>query len=933
MVTYFKPKILISVFFVFLLISINVIFAQTTGKIVGNVSEAKTNDPLIGANVIIEGTYMGAATDVSGDYYIINVPPGTYNVKIQMMGYQPYLVQKVVVSVNRSTTVNAKLSQAVLEGEEVIVTAEKISIKKDQTSSIKNVSADQIALLPVENVDQVIEMQAGIVGGHFRGGRLSEVSYLIDGIQVDEAFNSESSTIELEKEVVQDLEVITGTFNAEYGRAMSGIVNMVTKDGGNQFHGSAHANLGNYVTSNDHIFQGLKYGDFGRKQDYKFQLEGPILKDHLFFITNVRYVNDQGYLNGIRRFDVGNYSNYQDPDAIGLQISPWDIEVKDKRYYSEHTGGEEYIPMNNNSSLSIFGKLTMKPFQNLKTALLFSRNEREESVGINREGGGYNHYYKYNPDGVSRNHFESNLFTLNINHLLSKKLFYVLIFSANQSKFGRYLYEDPLDSRYVSDAYSQTRAGGFSSGGMDKNHLIQFTDQYSGKFDLTWQVNKNHSLKSGMQYIQYRVENRPSPIRDTEWEEPVIISDSYDPEKERMVFNRDQQEMYPDASIEMDTYVKKPIDFSWYMQDKMEFDKLVLNYGVRFDYFDPKTKYPTNRRNPANQGTYSDSSFYSDYLDADAKMQWSPRIGLSYTLGRAAVLHFSYGHFFQIPPFYALYNNYRFMIPLNNFGTEHGNPQINPQKTVKYEMGLWQELFPGLSFELSVYYSDVHDLLTAVVHTTYNEIQYALYSNKDYANTKGLEVILNWIYGNISTNFNYTLQYTRGNADNPKSTYNRLAQNQDPIPVLIPLSWDQRHTASINVAYSTPNFSVSSTYSYNSGFPYTISPVQDSRLARQNVLPNNSVRPANTRFDLQGHYDIPLSKGTKFRLFLYVKNLFDSLNEMEVYGSTGRAYTKILENVAEQTFISDYNTVYDQYQNPGMFSAPREIKLGIGYIF
>jgi len=904
---------------------LNVIYSQTTGKIIGSINDGTSGDPLAGANILIEGTYLGASTDQNGDFDIIYVPPGNYVVTVQMIGYETVAVQDVRVSVNRSATVNVTIKEAIMEGETIVVSADKVSIKKDQTSSIKNVSDEQIAALPVETLNEVVEMQAGVVGGHFRGGRLNEVSYLIDGLQVDEAFNGESSTIELEKEVVSDLEVITGTFNAEYGKAMSGIVNIVTKDGSNAYHGSIYGYLGNYVTSNDNIFIGNESADFTRKQDYKFQLEGPIWKDRLFFIANVRYLDDKGYINGIRRFNVDDYSNFNEPDLIEGYSTPWDVDINGLNYYSEHTGDEDFVPMLDTKSLSMFGKLTFKAFQRLKFALVYSSNDDENAPG-------YLHGYKYNPDGALRDHHEAQMVSFQVNHLLSQRIFYDLKFSYNDNWFGRFLYEDPLDPRYVNNNYGKG-AGGFSSGGTDKTHLEQTSKQYIGKFDLTWQVNKHHSIKTGGQYTQHEVENKPIYVRDIKYASSDATDKWYEPDQEEMGFNPWEPEIYPSASIEMDQYIKKPYDFAWYIQDKMEYDELVINYGLRYDYFNANTVYPSNRQNPANQGEYEDPSFQSTYPEADPQEQWSPRLGLSYTLGSTAVLHFSYGHFFQMPPFYSLYTNNRFLVPANNFGTEHGNPEIEAQKTVKYEMGLWMELMRGLGFEVSVYYSDIYDLLTAVVWTTYNQIQYAVYDNKDYANTKGLELKLDWAYQSFIANLNYTLQYTRGNADNPRSTYNRLAENQDPVPKMIPLSWDQRHTVSLNLGYSQPKYTISVTGFYNSGFPYTLEPIGESRLARQNILPNNTKKPSTYRIDLQGHYDIPITDFTKIRLFLYVKNLLDRLNEDQVYGTTGRAYTTILGNVAEETFRSNYNTVYDQYQNPGMYSPPREIKLGIGFLF
>ena len=208
-------------------------FSQTTGKISGIISDAESGEPIIGANVRIADTNLGAATDTDGFYYIINLDPGIYQIEVRYIGYQT-TIKEVRVSVNRTSEANVFLSESVIDGDEVTVSISSMNIKKDQTSAIKNVSSDQIEILPVENVADVINMQAGVVQGHFRGGRNTEVTYLIDGIKVDEGFSSEGQAVALEPDAVSEIEVIIGTFNAEYGKAMSGVVNQITKSGTNK---------------------------------------------------------------------------------------------------------------------------------------------------------------------------------------------------------------------------------------------------------------------------------------------------------------------------------------------------------------------------------------------------------------------------------------------------------------------------------------------------------------------------------------------------------------------------------------------------------------------------------------------------------------------------------------------------------------------------
>jgi len=147
------------------------------------------------------------------------------------------------------------------------------------------------------------------------------------------------------------------------------------------------------------------------------------------------------------------------------------------------------------------------------------------------------------------------------------------------------------------------------------------------------------------------------------------------------------------------------------------------------------------------------------------------------------------------------------------------------------------------------------------------------------------------------------------------------------------LNWDQRHTLNASIGYTTKNYGVTLTGYFNSGRPYTFEPVGVSPLAKQTLYPNTSKRPSTYSIDMTGHYDIPLRGAGTLRLFLLIYNLLDRKNEIYVDSSTGRAYTKILYPVDFETFRSNYNDIYDSMKNPYMYSAPREIKIGLGYMF
>jgi outer membrane receptor protein involved in Fe transport len=764
-------------------------------------------------------------------------------------------------------------------------------------------------VLPIESVNDVVAMQAGVVNGHFRGGRLNEVSYLVDGLPVDDAFGGVGRTVELEAEAIQDLEVITGNFNAEYGRAMSGVVNAVTKDGGAEIHGTASADFANYFTTHDEIFPGANE-DGPRWQDYNLQLSGPLLLNDLFFFANVRYQDNKGHLNGIRRFNVDDFSSFtQYPDF----------------WYSEATGDSAFVPMNDRENLSFMGKITYRVSNQIRTSLMFTRNDDKWR--------GYNHAYKYNPDGIAAAYRETDMFLFQLNHMVSNSAFYELKASYIDNKGGNYLYENPLDQRYNHDIYlGNDGETGFFTGGQDKNHSQNTQKDLNLKLDFTWQVNGRHSLKLGGQYIQHELTNRWSQIRNEFEAEEESWEPSLD-EFGRLVPPPYAPKVFPDSSSYSDFYDVDPLEFSAYIQDKMEYDDMVLNLGVRFDYFDPKTVYPSQRRNPANQLNYDDPERNSEYLPADPQSQISPRISLGYQLGTKAVLRFSYGHFFQMPPMYSMYQNNSFLIVPTDYATTMGNAQVKAQKTVQYEIGLWQEVMDNMGVEVALYYRDHYNLLSAIVISTYNQIEYGLYSNKDYGNSKGLELKWDYAIGNFRTFMNYTLQYTRGNADNPTTTFSRAGASQDPIAALIPMSWDQRHTLNATVGYYMPQWGTTLTGYYNSGVPYTWAPLEQSILANVNLYPNNAYQPERITFDLSAYYLFNVIGDIRLRLTLNVYNLFDRLNENWVNGQTGRAYTAIVQDTDLASHRSNFNDYYDRIQNPAMFSAPRQVKVGLGVLF
>ena len=879
---------------------ITLALSQTTGKISGIIFEEDSKDPLPGANIYLVNTSYGTASDENGRFTIINIPPGKYVLKADMIGYKSVQMDNLVISVNRTTSLDIEMYQTVIEGEVVTVEVSRLTQKKDQTGTIKNISSEEIDALPVENIGSVINMQAGVVNGHFRGGRNTEVTYMVDGVQVDESFGGGSAAVDIQPEAVQDLEVITGTFNAEYGRAMSGVVNMVTRDGGPRFEGSISGATSAYYTNStdsngDDIFIGLS-PSVNRSEDLKFSLGGPILGEKVTFFTNLRKQNNRGHLTGFRIFSVTDSSDFYSDNP--------------NEWVSSRSGDSTYVPMNTGDNVSALLKIGFNFIKGIRLSLLNSYSDDSWYW--------YDHSMKYNPDGRVGSHKNTIYTAFQMNHMITPKLFYELKIASMKNNTGTYLFKDSLDTRYVHDKYLENYGSGFFTGGQQKEHTKHRDLDRTIKFDLTWQANHNHSFKLGLMGISHDVKHKWQTIRN-----------KYDGQSDLTIY---EPEVFGDSTVYADIYNVEPQEAAVYIQDKMEYEDMVINFGLRYDYFDPASFYPSDSRNPANQLVLPDSMM-SDKVSAPVIDQISPRIGFAYQLGNQAVLHFSYGHFFQMPPLYSMYQNKSFLVSPSDYSTTMGSVLLEPEKTITYEIGLWQELARGLNLDVALFYRDIYNLLSTKIISTYNQIEYGLYSNKDYGNARGLEVTLDLGYGSLKGMMNYTLQYTRGNADNPTQTFDRAGNNMDPVNRFIPMSWDQRHTLNGTLMFLGAKYGGTVTAYYNSGSPYTFSPQSESVLSRINLYPNNDYKPSTYTVDATLYYNFKLLDRFSGKIDLTIYNLLDRLNENGVDSETGRAYTAVIRETDYAGHRSDFNDFEDRIKNPSMFSSPRMVKLAVGINF
>jgi hypothetical protein len=272
-------KILLFVNFLSI-IALNITFAGTTGKLTGKVVDVKSNEGIPFVNIVIMGTSLGAATDVNGNYVILNIPPGIYSVKAQSVGYQPEIMEKISVSIDLTTKLDFSLGESSVEMKAIVVQGNQDVLKKDVTSSQSSVSSEQISTLPVAEFDDILRLQSGVTKDangdfHIRGGRSTEITYMVNGISVTDPYDN-SRGIDIDNSSIQELQVISGTFNAEYGNAMSGVVNTVTKEGGRDYHGTINVYSSDYVSNFTDYFTNIDHYNPAANYNFQGNLSGPI---------------------------------------------------------------------------------------------------------------------------------------------------------------------------------------------------------------------------------------------------------------------------------------------------------------------------------------------------------------------------------------------------------------------------------------------------------------------------------------------------------------------------------------------------------------------------------------------------------------------------------------------------------------------------------
>ncbi len=915
---------------------IGVGYAGVTGKIAGKLIDTQTRQPIPGVNIMLEGTTMGTVSDVDGNYTILNIDVGTYTVRASIVGYTVMRIENVRVSMDLTTRADFALRSQLLEVSDAItVIAKRPMIQKDEVATKHFISSEEIELQPVDSFQEIARNQAGVVGNHFRGGRGGDVLVLIDGIPVRDpageyAGSMGGFTSDVPKYGIEELEVSLGGFSAEYGNVQSGVLNLAMREGAQKYSGKIRA------TTTD--FGSPSLNTKLNRKIYEFMLSGPELINNFFLpVLGLKAPGTVSFsLSGeLTDQDHGWYPNQYVYDRTLQGKLTWRISPNYKITYgtlynqndwdsysfwaSKYGPGAEYQAneykyvenANLYHYLYVPDPAQYRNQQGLTSAASGIFNDKSyDSTTVFYVGGML--------DYLTDNEKRSNVNYLIWTHAINPRTYYEV---RAQHFFSNYSYAVPDNEDRDNDGdtkeklvWNTSQAGPHPIyrerennlwwvRGDDPYYLYQASWTRSLKADLVSQITHNHLLKGGVEFYHHRTK-----VENISWTLNLLT-------QRKDIWDRDA------------------FDFGAYLQDKVEFEGIIALVGLRYDAFNPNglgdpIYFPGNFAEPFSE-LIGDVPVLIDPQQPSIKHQLSPRIGISHPITERDVIHYTYGHYFQRPDLYWLFRNNKYQA-LTKVGNNIGNPDLKPEKTVAYEIGLEHQFNEDLKGTVTGYYKDISNLVDWMkyVGRTIQGIELNVFTNADYGNAKGLEFTLSKRVGRYwGGHVNYTYSVAKGRSSDPWGGYGSFT---DAKRMNI-LNYDQTHTVNANVTLRTPkefgptmigmkplaNWQSNIQFFYGSGLPYSsygTGKVNDMRLpwtSATDLKLLRQVRWANLGFDL----------------FVDIFNVFNRKN----VGYIGSA--QYYELTGDPSILMKDVSGEDYIRNPAVWSPGRHVRAGFAIQF
>jgi len=403
-------------------------FAGITGKISGKVVDEETGVELPGASIRIEGTTMGNMAGPDGSYYIISIPPGSYSVTASLIGYISKTATEVQVKSDLNTEQNFRLKASAIEVKGVTVVGQRSVIEKDITGSVRTISTQDIKNMPVKEISEILATQVGFVTKanelHIRGGRAGEALYIVDGVETRDllgGLGKVTGGMNVSSSNIEEVSVMKGGFDAEYGNVQSAVISLVTKEGSSK-------TTSGYLEFTTDDFGTEKLNTYSRNSDrVEFSLNGP----DPFFTTRflpsigIKFLGEKlaYYLSGIT-YKTDTY----------YEVNKYATPSTQKRFRVDNVLGFD-VPERMSNDYSAILKLTYKASADKKLVLSHKQNWERYTLFFDPSGGDPLKEtrgavdiwkYRYTPSTIPQIESHNNSLSLLFTHNVSKSSFYEL---------------------------------------------------------------------------------------------------------------------------------------------------------------------------------------------------------------------------------------------------------------------------------------------------------------------------------------------------------------------------------------------------------------------------------------------------------------------------------------------------------------------------
>ncbi len=779
--------------------------AGTTGKISGTVIDADTKELIPGVSIVIVGTNLGATTDIDGRYFVINITPGEYALQAIMIGYQTVTKTGVRVIIDRTAEMNFELKETIIEvGKEIVVQAERALVPMDVSASQSVMDAQSARSIPVDDFQQVISTLPGVSGSSIRGGGRDQTLLLLDSFPlVDELYNL--PYMGLNMTAIKEIEVLTGGFNAEYGNVRSGIINVVTKEGEDKLsmaldyryipprrkhngpnafgkdqydwivYGSDRSMEPVVNTNGDSLFMGwTRYADLLLSNDDSKDDKTPMQCRELWRWVHrpIRYADrpDQFFDGSIG----GPFPGRNLPLAGDLlRKIRWFLSHRfTYQMFAMPLYRDHYWESNSEAKVTILvrpeAKLTLTGLYGEQKGL-GAQYIDVGSFGLGTDNGTKDYYGAM----YSLRNVYTGMIGVKLVYTPSQRTVWEFWVSGmhRNSWMGKApvrdttgVHEIPADiykgRTYPAFKVDETPKGWWGpgteydqvgiyrlSGGAD--HVDNsWSSNYSFGFDMSAQIGRSNLLKAGFEFV-YNEFHKRLIINQNTLEQPYNFNE------------------FPKRS-------------SLYIQDKLEFQGMIANLGLRLDYTDPSALVYSPGDPFSSIFSYGvlDSLKYAPARSAKWRVTLAPRIGVSHPMTENSKIYFNYGHFYQVPQTEARYG---FFLHPNKQGRvdRMGNPDLRSPRTIAYELGTEYNLFDMFQLHVASYYKEMSNQLGPVRYTNRdNSTTYGTFANNNYGSAAGAEFRLMKPYGTYLTGWIQT-EMAGGNAG--MVGFENLFQPDDPI--------------------------------------------------------------------------------------------------------------------------------------------------------